>query len=223
MNEAPVLLQALNLSKKFHQGDRVVAVFEQLNLDVREGESLAILGPSGSGKSTLLSLLAGLDRPTSGDVIFERHNLSRMSQDDLAELRRHRIAMVFQQFHLFQHLTAAENVALPLEITGDPQAFEKARELLGQVGLGERLDHFPTQLSGGECQRVAIARALITKPALILADEPSGSLDVRTGENVMQLLFDLVDEHKTSFILVTHNLSLAERCHRIFRFPGTMA
>jgi putative ABC transport system ATP-binding protein len=213
-----MILTAKNLSKKYQQGDRKVQVFSDLNLELSEGQSLAIVGPSGSGKSTLLSLLAGLDQPDQGEIQFKGRDLTKLTADELSELRKKNISMVYQQFHLFKHLTALENVALPLELLGEEGARDKAKELLEQVGLKDRVTHFPHELSGGECQRVAIARALIHKPDLILADEPSGNLDVKTGEQVMNLMFDLVKKQGTSIVLVTHNPQLAELCDRTFQF-----
>ena len=213
-----MILEAKNLSKSYQQGDRSVQVFENLELGIQKSESLAILGPSGSGKSTLLSLLAGLDKPDSGKILFQGRDFLSLTSDELSDLRRTNISMVYQQFHLFKHLTAVENVALPLELQGKEQALEKAEKLLEEVGLSHRLTHFPSELSGGECQRVAIARSLIHQPDLILADEPSGNLDVKTGDQVMKLMFELVKTHGTALILVTHNPELAKQCDRIFQF-----
>lgn len=209
-----MIIEARDLTKNYSQGDRTVEVIKGLQLKVAKGESLAILGPSGSGKSTLLSLLAGLDTPDSGEILFQGQSLTSMSADSLSDVRRDKISMVYQQFHLFKHLTARENVALPLELQNVSGALEKADSLLNEVGLSHRLDHFPSELSGGECQRVAIARALIHRPDLILADEPSGNLDVKTGDQVMELMFKLVKDHQVTLILVTHNPELAAQCDR---------
>ncbi len=212
------LIDLKNLSKTFAQGEAAVKVFSNLNLNVNQGDTLAIVGPSGSGKSTLLSLIAGLDSPTSGEVTVLNKDLSTLSEKELATLRRNNIGIIFQQFNLFSHLTALENVSLPLELASDPDAFTKAQQALKQVGLENRTDHFPHQMSGGENQRVAIARALVVKPKLLLADEPSGSLDQKTGDQVMNLLFDLVRSTGTTLVLVTHNLELAQKCQKQFDF-----
>jgi putative ABC transport system ATP-binding protein len=211
-----------NLSKTFSQGEAAVKVFSELNLDVAAGETLAIVGPSGSGKSTLLSLIAGLDSPSQGDVVVLGKNLAVMSEKELAGLRRENIGIIFQQFNLFSHLSALENVALPLELADDKQALKKAEAALGKVGLSHRLTHFPHQLSGGENQRVAIARALVVEPKLLLADEPSGSLDQKTGDQVMELLFQLVRDSGTTLVLVTHNNDLALQCKKQFNFKSVM-
>ena len=211
-------IECRKISKSFVQGERSVTVFKDLSLQVDAGKTLAILGPSGSGKSTLLSLLAGLDTPDSGDVHVFGKELPKMSEQDLTRYRRDEIGIIFQQFNLFPHLTALENISLPLDLKASPDALKISREALNKVGLGHRADHFPSELSGGEMQRVAIARAIVTKPQLILADEPSGSLDQETGETVMNILFDLVKENKTTMILVTHNAELANRCDSIFHF-----
>lgn len=216
------LIECKSISKNFQQGTNQVTVFHDLNLTVDEGKTLAILGPSGSGKSTLLSLLAGLDKPDTGLVSVFSRDLSKMSEMELTRYRRDDIGIIFQQFNLFQHLTALENVSLPLDLKNDPQAASLAKAALAKVGLSHREHHFPSEMSGGEMQRVAIARAIIARPRLILADEPSGSLDHATGETVMQLLFDLVKEHKSTLVLVTHNTELAERCDSIFHFERHM-
>ncbi len=216
------LIDCKAISKNFQQGTNLVTVFRDLNLSIDEGKTLAILGPSGSGKSTLLSLLAGLDKPDTGLVSVFNKDLSKMSEMELTRYRRDDIGIIFQQFNLFQHLTALENVSLPLDLKNDPQAASLAKSALDKVGLSHRSHHFPSEMSGGEMQRVAIARAIVTKPRLILADEPSGSLDHATGETVMRLLFDLVKENKTTLVLVTHNTELAERCDSIFHFERLM-
>jgi putative ABC transport system ATP-binding protein len=187
-------------------------VLSGVELVAQRGDTVAILGESGSGKSTLLSLLAGLDAPTRGRVIVEGLDLEQLSEAELARFRAGRLSIVFQQFHLMRGLTALENVSLPLELQGAANAEARARDALEQVGLQSRSEHLPSRLSGGECQRVAIARALVVEPALLLADEPSGSLDGRTGGAVTELLFDLVKRRSTTLILVTHNDALAARC-----------
>lgn len=212
------LVDCQNISKSFNQGNKQVQVFRNLNLKIQAGKTLAILGPSGSGKSTLLSLMAGLDAPSSGEVLVFGKNLSRLSEQDLTLYRQKSLGIIFQQFNLFQHLTALENAALPLDLKGDEKAERIAMEALTKVGLQNRANHFPSELSGGEMQRVAIARAIVTSPALILADEPSGSLDQKTGDEVMKILFELVREKKTTMVLVTHNIELAQQCDEIFHF-----
>jgi putative ABC transport system ATP-binding protein len=191
-----------------------VEVLEHLSMQANAGEKLAILGPSGCGKSTLLSLLAGLDKPDVGTVELEGKNLAKLSEDERCRLRSEKIGIVFQQYHLMRNLTAIENVGLPMEILGLADYAERARMALKEVGLSHRVAHFPSEMSGGECQRVAIARALVTRPSLVLADEPSGNLDQKTGDEVMDLLFNLCKEHRLTLVLVTHNRELAKRCDR---------
>ena len=185
-----------------------------VSLNLRPHELLSILGPSGCGKSTLLSLLAGLDKPDVGTVEIDAQDLAKMSEDTRTRTRSERLGIVFQQYHLMRNLTAIENVGLPLEILGKPDYADRARMALKAVGLSHRVAHFPSEMSGGECQRVAIARALVARPSVVLADEPSGNLDQKTGEEVMELLFSLCDEHNTTLILVTHNEELTKRCDR---------
>lgn len=207
-------LEVRSITKSFRQADSVITVLRDLGLSVDRGETLAILGKSGSGKSTLLSLLSGLDSPDSGEVRLEGTDIARLPEEELRKIRNEKIGIVFQQFHLFPELTALENAAIALELRGDPLAMDKARNALELVGLGHRLEHTPDRLSGGEKQRVAIARAFVTEPALLLADEPSGNLDAKTGEEVMNLLFQRVRERKMTLILVTHDEGLAARCQR---------
>jgi len=221
------MLEVKNLVRSFGQGTKKVEVLREMNLSLASGDTAAVLGRSGSGKSTLLSLLAGLDRPDSGEVVIAGKDLSTLTEAGLAEFRAREIGIIFQQFHLLPHLTAHENVSLALEISSqDRKALslgsirESAAEALAAVGLKDRLTHLPSMLSGGEQQRVAIARALIIEPRLLLADEPSGSLDQQTGEEIMELLFNLVSSRKTTFILVTHDFSLASRCNRAFQLEG---
>lgn len=211
------ILKLDRLSKEFLSvdGHRKLCILNELNLNVKSGETVAILGKSGSGKSTLLSLVAGLDSPTHGAVFLGQKNLVEMRESELVSYRAQHLGVVFQQFHLMPHLTALENVALPLELMDDVAAYNKAFEALESVGLGDRSEHYPAQLSGGECQRVAIARALGVKPLLLLADEPTGSLDVHTADSVSNLLFNLVKNGSTTMLLVTHNLDLAQRCERV--------
>ena len=194
-----------------------VNILRGIDLTISEGEAVGIVGPSGSGKSTLISVMAGLERPTSGAVRFGGRNLVGMSEDALAVLRRDHIGIVFQSFHLIPTMTALENVAIALELAKAPNAFAKARETLELVGLGSRTGHYPAQLSGGEQQRVAIARAFASGPSLILADEPTGNLDGDTGRAVIDTLFSLRTERGVTLALITHDERLAERCDRILR------
>ena len=210
---APIL-RVRNVTKHFDTPAGVIEVLRGIDLEASPGDSVAIVGASGSGKSTLLSLLAGLDLPTSGSIEVAGRDHVTMSEGELARYRASQLGIVFQQFHLMSGLTALENVSLPLDLEGVPDAEERAAAVLEQVGLRERATHRPGVLSGGECQRVAIARALVVEPAVLLADEPSGSLDPRTGETVEELLFDLTERRRTSLVLVTHSESLAARCDR---------
>ena len=178
---------------------------------------VSIVGQSGSGKSTLLSILAGLERADSGAILVDSVDLTPMSEQELTLFRAQNIAIVFQQYHLMSHLTAVENVMLGLEILRMEKPRERAEEALIELGLAHRLHHFPSQLSGGECQRVAIARALVVKPKILLADEPSGNLDIHTGDKVMDVFFDIVKKHNITTLLVTHSEQLAKRCQRILR------
>ncbi len=213
------MLTATNVFKSYAQGERKIEILKGLNLEVQAGQSIAILGQSGSGKSTFLSTMSGIDEVDSGEIIFNGKNLTSLSEDEMTLFRGKHMGIIFQQFHLLSHLSAVENVALPLEVQGSSAkvATKRAIELLESVGLGPRMDHFPSQLSGGEKQRVAIARSMILDPELILADEPSGSLDEDTGVQIMDLLFGLVREHKSTLVLVTHNQQLAKRCEKVFR------
>jgi putative ABC transport system ATP-binding protein len=208
------MLALRDVHKSYPHASGAVAVLRGVEAEIRRGETVAILGPSGSGKSTLLALLAGLDRPTRGRVELLGEDVGALSERRLTEFRARNLGIVFQQFHLMSHLTALVNVALPLKIAGAGDAVARARAALDAVGLGPRTGHYPHELSGGECQRVAIARAMVGRPPLILADEPSGNLDQRTGEQVMRLLFDLVAAHESTLILVTHNDELSRWCNR---------
>lgn len=214
------ILSARGVGKTFQQAGTPIEVLHGLDLEIAEGETVAIVGQSGSGKSTLLSLLAGLDSPTEGSITLAGQDLSRMGEEELARFRAKNLGVIFQQFHLMSNLSALENVSLPLEIARDPQAGEKSLRALEKVGLAHRTGHFPHQLSGGERQRVAIARALAIEPKLLLADEPSGSLDTQTGQQVMKLLFDLVAEKGMTLILVTHNEELVGLCRRSLALRG---
>jgi len=200
--------------KVLQSGGRDLVVLDAVDFEALPGEFVAILGPSGSGKSTLLGLLAGLDRPSSGEVWIEGQPLGPMDEDQLALLRRARVGFVFQSFHLFPNLTAMENVRVPLELIGFEGARERSRELLERVGLGERGHHYPAQLSGGEMQRVALARAFGPRPSILFADEPTGNLDSVTGERVLELLIELRDQEGTTLIMVTHDDSVAARASR---------
>jgi len=196
---------------------REVNILRGLDLEVAAGEAAAVVGPSGSGKSTMIMVIAGLERATRGLVRVAGADLSQLDEDELALFRRRNIGIVFQNFHLVPTMTALENVAIPLEFAGRQDAFDRARAGLEQVGLGERIAHYPGQLSGGEQQRVALARAFATQPKLLLADEPTGNLDGETGRQVMDLLFALHERQGTTLMLITHDLQLAGRCDRIVR------
>ena len=202
------------ISKTYKQAGKNIEVLYRLSLEVKKGETVAILGQSGSGKSTLLSLLAGLDQPDFGSIVINGSDLAKMKQEELSRFRSENVGIVFQQYHLMSNLTAVENVSLPLELQRQTEVDSKARKALEYVGLSHRLSHLPSELSGGECQRVALARAMVTKPSLILADEPSGNLDGKTGKEVMELLFKLCKEQAQTLILVTHNQVLAKCCDR---------
>ncbi len=198
-------------------GRREVVALRGVSLSVRRGETVAVVGPSGSGKSTLLNLIGGLDRPSRGRILLEGRNLAELDDDELALVRREKIGFVFQFFHLLPTLTCVENVALPLHLRGWSRrsAEARARELLALVGLGERLDHLPEELSGGERQRVAIARALAANPPVLLADEPTGNLDTRTGAEILTLLADLHTRLGTTMLIVTHDAQVARACARV--------
>jgi len=211
------MLQARQLSKEYQSGDHRLAVLRDVSFTVPDGAFVAVVGPSGSGKTTLLGLLAGLDVPTHGSVLLDGEDLTRLSEDRRAQLRGAKVGFVFQSFQLIPTLTALENVQVPLELRGDAGAPARARELLARVGLGDRVDHFPNQLSGGEQQRVAIARAFSNAPRLLFADEPTGNLDSETGARIVELLETLNRESGTTIVLVTHDLSLARRAQRIIR------
>ena len=209
-------LKISNLKKSYLQGQEILIILNDLNLQVNTSEVVAVVGASGSGKSTFLSLVAGLDNFDSGDIVINDQSIKHLTQQQLTEFRARNIAFVFQQFHLISHLTAFENIALPLEILGRDFSEQQILTALENVGLGHRATHKPTELSGGECQRLALARGLITRPSLLLADEPSGNLDSETGQKVMNLFFEQVRETKTTTVLVTHDLELAGRCDRMF-------
>ncbi len=221
MPESPSpILTAVDLTKVYQSGERRLTVLHELSFSVPRGDSCAIIGPSGSGKSTLLGLCAGLDTPSSGAVTLAGHALSDLDEDERAALRSKHIGFIFQAFQLIPTLTALENVMVPLELRGQRQNRPRATELLDHVRLGDRLDHYPAQLSGGEQQRVAIARAFVNEPDILFADEPTGNLDADTGHVVIDQLFDLNAHHGTTLVLVTHDQQLADRAHRTIRLRG---
>jgi putative ABC transport system ATP-binding protein len=205
-----VQLETVDLHMSSGAGD--VHILRGISLDLPAAKTVSIVGPSGSGKTTLLMVLGGLEKPTSGRIHVGGRELTGLDEDALADFRRDNIGIIFQSFHLIPSMTALENVAVPLEFAGSPDAFKKAEEALTAVGLDHRLTHYPGQLSGGEQQRVAIARAFVTAPRLILADEPTGNLDHDTGQKVIDLMFDMTRKHGTTLVLVTHDPELAERC-----------
>jgi putative ABC transport system ATP-binding protein len=224
MNESPgtPIVRVAALSKQVTTGDTELTILRDVSFEVRAGEAVAIVGISGSGKSTLLGLLAGLDTPSAGSVEIDGHDLFAIDEDGRAALRGRMLGFVFQSFQLLPEFTALENVMLPLELAGDGGARAAARDLLERVGMGGRLDHYPKQLSGGEQQRVAIARAFVGRPALLLADEPTGNLDAANGEKIIDLMFELNRERHTTLMLVTHDESLSRRCNRVLRLAGGM-
>ncbi len=207
-------LEIRRLTHRLPSGGRLLTILDAIDLSIGAGESVAILGPSGSGKSTLLALMAGLDRPTEGEVLLDGEPIHNLSEDRLAILRRRNVGFVFQNFQLLTNQTARENILLPLELASDEAAGTRADELLDQVGLADRGHHYPVQLSGGEQQRVALARAFATRPRILLADEPTGNLDGATGERVLELLADLQRQEGTTVVLVTHDASVAELTDR---------
>jgi putative ABC transport system ATP-binding protein len=219
-NLAPIIIKASELGKQVTTGDAELTILSGVSFDIRSGESVAIVGVSGSGKSTLLGLLAGLDTPSMGEVKIDGHELSALDEDGRAALRGRMVGFVFQSFQLLPAMTALENVMLPLELSGAADADEAARAMLARVGLGHRLHHYPKQLSGGEQQRVAIARAFVTRPKLLLADEPTGNLDAATGAQVIELLFELNRESGATLLLVTHDEMLTRRCDRVLRLAA---
>lgn len=217
MEDNSLILNCKQVGKVVSTEEGPLSILKNISFQVSRSESIAVIGQSGSGKTTLLSILAGLDTPTTGSIELFHQQLELLSEDERATLRNDYIGFVFQSFHLLPGFTALENVMLPLEINNDSQARQIAMELLDRVGLAHRISHFPTTLSGGEQQRVAIARAFAKTPPLLLADEPTGNLDTETGSKIIDLLFELNDEHDTSLILVTHDESLTNRCQRCFR------
>ncbi len=215
-----VIIRAERLGKEVQSPEGPLTILDDISFAIRRSQSLAVVGASGSGKSTLLGLLAGLDRPTRGRVIFDGIDLSDLDEDGRAAFRRRRVGFVFQSFHLLQSLTAIENVMLPMELCGDPAASETARSALERVGLVHRLRHYPNQLSGGEQQRVAIARAFAAGAQVLFADEPTGNLDRKTGASIGELLFSLNASYGTTLILVTHDEALAAHCAHLMTLDG---
>jgi putative ABC transport system ATP-binding protein len=207
-------IEVTALTKKVSDASGELTILDDIHFTVQASDTLALVGASGSGKSTLLGLLAGLDTPTSGSVRIEGIDIFSLDEDGRAAMRRAHLGFVFQSFQLLSHLTAIENVMLPLELRGDADATAKAEAMLGRVGLQQRLQHYPKYLSGGEQQRVALARAFVTRPPLLLADEPTGSLDAGTGEAIIELMFELNREQHSTLVLVTHDLAMAARCAR---------
>ncbi|WP_391527482.1 ABC transporter ATP-binding protein [Phreatobacter aquaticus] len=199
------------------RGASRVHILKGVSLAVARGQSVGLVGPSGSGKSTLLMVMAGLERPDSGTVTVAGEVISKLGEDDLARFRGRHAGIVFQSFHLIPTMTALENVAVPLELAGDASAFDKAAAELEAVGLGQRFNHYPAQMSGGEQQRVALARALSVRPAILFADEPTGNLDETTGKSIIELMFAMQRDRGTTLVLVTHDRALAERCDRVVR------
>ena len=214
------VLKASNLSKQVSSPEGELTIVHEVALEIAAGESVAIVGASGAGKSTLLALLAGLDTPSSGQIWLAGQDLTQLDEDGRARLRAQRVGFVFQSFHLIPSLTAVENVMLPLELAGRRDARRAALDTLARVGLQARTAHYPRQLSGGEQQRVAIARAFVTRPAVLFADEPTGNLDAVTGERIIELLFELNIEERTTLVLVTHERALASRCDRVLHMDA---
>ena len=217
------MLEVKNLTKTYKSAGKNLTVLHEVNFSIPEGDSIAIVGPSGSGKTTLLGLCAGLDRASSGSVILNNVALDDLNEDERAAVRNQYVGFVFQNFQLIPTLTALENVMVPLELRGERDAESRAMELLQKVGLSERHNHYPTQLSGGEQQRIALARAFSNRPKILFADEPTGNLDSDTKETIENLLFELNREAKTTLVLVTHDLDLASRTNHILKLKGGRA
>lgn len=214
------ILRVSEVTKTFKSGQRSLSVLDQISFEVAQGESLSIVGPSGSGKTTLLGLCAGLDRVTEGTIMLDNVLLNDLSEDQLAQLRNQSVGFIFQNFQLIPTLTALENVMVPLELRGEKNCAPVATALLERVGLGARLDHYPTQLSGGEQQRVAIARAFSNRPKILFADEPTGNLDEETSHSIEALLFEINREQGTTLVIVTHDHELAHKTDHIIRLKG---
>src|SRR5688572_32070150 len=214
------VLKAQSVTKKVSSPEGTLTILAEVDLQIAAGETVAIVGASGAGKSTLLALLAGLDEPSAGKVWLNGSELTALDEDGRAAVRARHVGFVFQSFHLVPSLTAIENVMLPLELAGLPNARNSAAEVLAQVNLSPRREHYPRQLSGGEQQRVAIARAFVTRPAVLFADEPTGNLDTHTGERIVSLLFDLNAQSHTTLVLVTHDRNVAARCGRVLQMDS---
>jgi putative ABC transport system ATP-binding protein len=214
------ILKISGLEKHYTSGQKQLTVLKNISFEVEQGQTFSIVGPSGSGKTTLLGLCAGLDRPDAGQVELCGFDLQTLNEDERAALRNKEVGFIFQNFQLLPTLTALENVSVPLELQGDKEALKKSMELLEKVGLGDRVHHYPSQLSGGEQQRVALARAFANTPSILFADEPTGNLDEETGEKVIQLLFDLNKEAGTTLVIISHDLDLANRTQQILRLKG---
>jgi putative ABC transport system ATP-binding protein len=214
------ILKIAGLGKTYSSGQKELTVLQNISFEVEKGQTFSIIGPSGSGKTTLLGLCAGLDNPDTGSVELCGQDLSHLNEDQRAQLRNKEVGFIFQNFQLLPTLTALENVSVPLELQGDKDATKKSMVLLKKVGLADRFDHYPSQLSGGEQQRVALARAFANAPAILFADEPTGNLDEETGEKVIQLLFDLNKEAGTTLVIISHDLELAHRTQQILRLKG---
>ncbi|WP_373524256.1 ABC transporter ATP-binding protein [Aquiflexum sp.] len=214
------ILSVKEVSKTYQSGNRKLTVLDNVNLNIQSGDSIAIVGPSGSGKTTLLGLCAGLDSATTGSVVLNGSAFEKLSEDERAAVRSKNVGFIFQNFQLLPTLTALENVMVPLELKKRKDAKEKALSLLQKVGLGDRVTHYPTQLSGGEQQRVSIARAFANEPLILFADEPTGNLDTETGEMIEDLIFNMNKEEGTTLVLVTHDTELAKRTNRIIHIKG---
>lgn len=214
------ILKVSSVGKTYASGSKELTVLEDISFEVEQGATFSIVGPSGSGKTTLLGICAGLDSPDCGNVMLCGKSLNQLNQDQTAALRNQQVGFIFQNFQLLPTLTALENVSVPLELQGDSKAQKKATSLLKEVGLGDRLNHYPSQLSGGEQQRVAMARAFSNTPAILFADEPTGNLDEETGEKVVQLLLKLNEQAGTTLVIITHDLELASRTQKILKLKG---
>ncbi|HCX20437.1 MAG: ABC transporter [Flammeovirgaceae bacterium] len=214
------ILEVSELSKTFKSGTREITVLDKISFQLEAGKTMSIIGPSGSGKTTLLGLCAGLDRASNGSVSLDSVVLNKLSEDDLAQLRNQEVGFIFQNFQLIPTLTALENVMVPLELRGEKNIASFAKELLSRVGLGDRYDHYPSQLSGGEQQRVAIARAFANRPKILFADEPTGNLDEETSNSIESLLFEINKEQGTTLVIVTHDDALAHKTDTILKLKG---
>ncbi len=214
------ILSVKDLSKVYNGSQKKLTILDEINFDIAAGETFSIVGPSGSGKTTLLGLCAGLDQATGGHITLNNIKLTGLSEDELAQVRNQHVGFVFQNFQLIPTLTALENVMVPMELRGEKGAGEKAKSLLERVGLGDRIDHYPVQLSGGEQQRVSIARAFSNNPKILIADEPTGNLEQETSKSVEDLLFEINKESGTTLVIVTHDLDLAAKTNKMIRLKG---